>query len=186
MVIMNGGSREWEVGSEGDRIARFLRARHGNEKRTYNYNSKGDPYIMKIPSLSRFGPPLAISVLVFGAAVPVSIDAAPDSDRRVSRTPWSESEQGIHYSDGNVGIGTDTPEVELDVYGTAALGGNSDDTVQLGSVGTPFTAMQIGQFDVGSSSGGQGNRMKVFLVLRNLCIIPKSTLRSQRYEYRFG
>ncbi|VFN00182.1 MAG: hypothetical protein BECKG1743F_GA0114225_104631, partial [Candidatus Kentron sp. G] len=24
----------------------------------------------------------------------------------------------------------------------------------------------------------QGNRMKVFLVLRNLCIIPKSTLRS--------
>ncbi|VFM96850.1 MAG: hypothetical protein BECKG1743D_GA0114223_100712 [Candidatus Kentron sp. G] len=32
----------------------------------------------------------------------------------------------------------------------------------------------------------QGNRMKVFLVLRNLCIIPKSTLRSQRYEYRFG
>ncbi|VFN08136.1 MAG: hypothetical protein BECKG1743D_GA0114223_113052, partial [Candidatus Kentron sp. G] len=25
----------------------------------------------------------------------------------------------------------------------------------------------------------QGNRMKVFLVLRNLCIIPKSTLRSQ-------
>ncbi|VFN08008.1 MAG: Integrase core domain-containing protein, partial [Candidatus Kentron sp. G] len=33
---------------------------------------------------------------------------------------------------------------------------------------------------------GQGNRMKVFLVLRNLCIIPKSTLRSQRYEYRFG
>ena len=32
----------------------------------------------------------------------------------------------------------------------------------------------------------QGNRMKVFLVLRNLCIIPKSTLRSQRYEYRSG
>ncbi|VFN03095.1 MAG: ATP-binding cassette, subfamily B [Candidatus Kentron sp. G] len=38
----------------------------------------------------------------------------------------------------------------------------------------------------GKVVGVQGNRMKVFLVLRNLCIIPKSTLRSQRYEYRFG
>ncbi|VFN04826.1 MAG: hypothetical protein BECKG1743D_GA0114223_111722 [Candidatus Kentron sp. G] len=37
-----------------------------------------------------------------------------------------------------------------------------------------------------TSRVAQGNRMKVFLVLRNLCIIPKSTLRSQRYEYRFG
>nr|VFK66808.1 MAG: H-type lectin domain-containing protein [Candidatus Kentron sp. UNK]VFK72228.1 MAG: H-type lectin domain-containing protein [Candidatus Kentron sp. UNK] len=53
---------------------------------------------------------------------------------------------------GKVGIETSAPEVELDVYGSVAFGGDANDTVQLGSAGTPFAAMRVGKYDVGTSS----------------------------------
>nr|VFK66809.1 MAG: Head domain of trimeric autotransporter adhesin [Candidatus Kentron sp. UNK]VFK72229.1 MAG: Head domain of trimeric autotransporter adhesin [Candidatus Kentron sp. UNK] len=53
---------------------------------------------------------------------------------------------------GDVGIGTATPEVELDVYGSVAFGGDANDTVQFGDAGRPFAAMRVGKYDVGSSS----------------------------------
>nr|VFJ50965.1 MAG: Head domain of trimeric autotransporter adhesin [Candidatus Kentron sp. FW] len=54
--------------------------------------------------------------------------------------------------DGRMGINTASPQVELDVRGSVALGYDANDTVQFGGVGTPFNAMQVGQSDIGTST----------------------------------
>nr|VFK66807.1 MAG: H-type lectin domain-containing protein [Candidatus Kentron sp. UNK]VFK72227.1 MAG: H-type lectin domain-containing protein [Candidatus Kentron sp. UNK] len=56
---------------------------------------------------------------------------------------------------GKVGIGTASPEVELDVYGSVAFGSADNHTVQLGNAGTSFAAMRLGKYDVGSSSSNE-------------------------------
>nr|VFJ44460.1 MAG: hypothetical protein BECKFM1743C_GA0114222_1001113 [Candidatus Kentron sp. FM]VFJ53263.1 MAG: hypothetical protein BECKFM1743A_GA0114220_101127 [Candidatus Kentron sp. FM]VFK10092.1 MAG: hypothetical protein BECKFM1743B_GA0114221_101297 [Candidatus Kentron sp. FM] len=87
---------------------------------------------MKITHLSRFGPPLAISLLVLGATVPTHAQPTllpPD----VSPSPWSESEQGIHYNDGNVGIGTDSPGANLSIQGNLWQGLTGEVTVYAAS-----------------------------------------------------
>ena len=41
-------------------------------------------------------------------------------------TQWESNPDGIHYTEGNVGIGTDEPECNLEVHGTVSLFGEWD------------------------------------------------------------
>jgi len=39
---------------------------------------------------------------------------------------WEQNGNDIYYSDGNVGVGTDTPESKMNIIGDVNLGSNSD------------------------------------------------------------